>query len=247
MKKLFILLFASLLVLGACGQKEETSSKSETKKQSNNKENKKQDEKKDKDKEKDNKQDSSNESEADTEEEQSAEENESTEGQEEIENSEQTNNENESENRALTKEEISKQIKSGVNVDGMVDADGDTWYQAPGNGDVVGYVKPDGTQCTVGGCVTPEQQEKMDEEEDLDMQDDEPDDVNAEINAAETEDEYIDALRKKYNGGLSSAEIQTKTAIEQGYYEGDDAEDVYKEIEERESEIESGKYDHYNK
>lgn len=246
MKKLFILLFASLLVLGACGQKEETSSKSETTKQSNNKENKKQDEKKDKDK--DNKQDSSNESEADTEEEeQSAEENENTEGQEEIENSEQTNNENESENRALTKEEISKQIKSGVNVDGMVDADGDTWYQAPGNGDVVGYVKPDGTQCTVGGCVTPEQQEKMDEEEDLDMQDDEPDDVNAEINAAETEDEYIDALRKKYNGGLSSAEIQTKTAIEQGYYEGDDAEDVYKEIEERESEIESGKYDHYNK
>lgn len=246
MKKLFILLFASLLVLGACGQKEETSSKSETTKQSNNKENKKQDEKKDKDK--DNKQDSSNESEADTEEEeQSAEENENTEGQEGIENSEQTNNENESENRALTKEEISKQIKSGVNVDGMVDADGDTWYQAPGNGDVVGYVKPDGTQCTVGGCVTPEQQEKMDEEEDLDMQDDEPDDVNAEINAAETEDEYIDALRKKYNGGLSSAEIQTKTAIEQGYYEGDDAEDVYKEIEERESEIESGKYDHYNK
>nr|WP_315293511.1 hypothetical protein [Mammaliicoccus lentus] len=246
MKKLFILLFASLLVLGACGQKEETSSKSETTKQSNNKENKKQDEKKDKDK--DNKQDSSNESEADTEEEvQSAEENENTEGQEEIENSEQINNENESENRVLTKEEISKQIKSGVNVDGMVDADGDTWYQAPGNGDVVGYVKPDGTQCTVGGCVTPEQQEKMDEEEDLDMQDDEPDDVNAEINAAETEDEYIDALRKKYNGGLSSAEIQTKTAIEQGYYEGDDAEDVYKEIEERESEIESGKYDHYNK
>lgn len=246
MKKLFILLFASLLVLGACGQKEETSSKSETTKQSGDKENKKQDEKKDKDK--DNKQDSSNESEADTEEEeQSAEENENTEGQEEIENSEQTNNENESENRALTKEEISKQIKSGVNVDGMVDADGDTWYQAPGNGDVVGYVKPDGTQCTVGGCVTPEQQEKMDEEEDLDMQDDEPDDVNAEINAADTEDEYIDALRKKYNGGLSSAEIQTKTAIEQGYYEGDDAEDVYKEIEERESEIESGKYDHYNK
>ncbi|WP_210617759.1 hypothetical protein [Mammaliicoccus lentus] len=246
MKKLFILLFASLLVLGACGQKEEISSKSETTKQSDDKENKKQDEKKDK--EKDNKQDSSNESEADTEEEeQSAEEIEDTDDQEEIENSEQINNENESENRALTKEEISKQIKSGVNVDGMVDADGDTWYQAPGNGDVVGYVKPDGTQCTVGGCVTPEQQEKMEEEEDLNMQDDEPNDVNAEINTAETEDEYIDALRKKYNGGLSSAEIQTKTAIEQGYYEGDDAEDVYKEIEERESEIESGKYDHYNK
>lgn len=241
MKKLFVLLFSSLLVLGACGQKEETSSKSETTKQSDDKENKKQDEKKDKAKE-DEKNDTDNKSE-----EQSTEENNDIEGQEEIENSEQINNENESENRVLTKEEISKQIKSGVNVDGMVDADGDTWYQAPGNGDVVGYIKPDGTQCTVGGCVSPEQQKKMDEEEDLDMQDDEPDDVNAEINAAETEDEYIDALRKKYNGGLSSAEMQTKTAIEQGYYEGDDAEDVYKEIEERESEIESGKYDHYNK
>lgn len=221
--------------------KEETSSKSETTKQSGDKENKKQDEKKDKAKE-DEKNDTDNKSE-----EQSTEENNDIEGQEEIENSEQINNENESENRVLTKEEISKQIKSGVNVDGMVDADGDTWYQAPGNGDVVGYIKPDGTQCTVGGCVSPEQQKKMAEEEDLDMQDDEPDDVNAEINAAETEDEYIDALRKKYNGGLSSAEMQTKTAIEQGYYEGDDAEDVYKEIEERESEIESGKYDHYNK
>ncbi|MCT1482466.1 hypothetical protein M3C31_01200 [Staphylococcus hominis] len=41
-------------------------------------------------------------------------------------------------------------------------------------------------------------------------------DPNAEINAAETEDEYYDALRKKYNGGLSSGELQTKHAIEQG-------------------------------
>src|SRR5699024_7464612 len=172
MKKLFILLFASLLVLGACGQKEETSSKSETTKQSGDKENKKQDEKKDKDKEKDNKQDTSNESEADTEEEQSAEENENTEGQEEIENSEQTNNENESENRALTKEEISKQIKSEDNVDGMVETYGETWYKAPGNGYAVAYSMPDEKQCIVRGCITPEQQEKMDEKEDLDIQDD---------------------------------------------------------------------------
>ena len=48
------------------------------------------------------------------------------------------------------------------------------------------------------------------------------DDPNAEINSATNEDEYVDALRKKYNGGLSSGEIQTKHAIEQGYYEGDD-------------------------
>lgn len=72
-------------------------------------------------------------------------------------------------------------------------------------------------------------------------------DVNAEINAAQTEEEYIDALRKKYNGGLSSAEIQTKHVIEQGYYDGDEAEQqaVYDEIERREADIEAGKFDHY--
>lgn len=52
---------------------------------------------------------------------------------------------------------------------------------------------------------------------------------------------------KKYNGGLSSAEIQTKHAIEQGYYDGDEAEQqaVYDEIERREADIEAGKFDHY--
>ncbi|RIL71166.1 hypothetical protein BUY49_07535 [Staphylococcus devriesei] len=76
-------------------------------------------------------------------------------------------------------------------------------------------------------------------------QDNEGEDPNAEINAATTEDEYVDALRKKYNGGLSSAELQTKTAIEQGYYDGDDAEEVYKTIQEREQDIANGKYDQY--
>ena len=45
----------------------------------------------------------------------------------------------------------------------MVDADGNIWYQAQGAGDVIGYTKPDGTQCTVGGCVTPQQQEQINE------------------------------------------------------------------------------------
>ena len=71
-------------------------------------------------------------------------------------------------------------------------------------------------------------------------------DPNAEINAAETEDEYYDALRKKYNGGLSSGELQTKHAIEQGYYEGDDAEEVYQNIKEQEADIAAGKWDKYN-
>ena len=57
----------------------------------------------------------------------------------------------------------------------------------------------------------------------------------------ETEDEYYDALRKKYNGGLSSGELQTKHAIEQGYYEGDDAEEVYQNIKEQEADIASWK------
>ncbi|MDT4036346.1 hypothetical protein RPO35_06090 [Staphylococcus hominis] len=70
-------------------------------------------------------------------------------------------------------------------------------------------------------------------------------DPNAELNAAETEDEYYDALRKKYNGGLSSGEIQTKHAIEQGYYEGDDAEEVYQNIKEQEADIVAGKWDKY--
>ncbi|MFW3590132.1 hypothetical protein [Staphylococcus caprae] len=53
---------------------------------------------------------------------------------------------------------MSQRIKSGQSVNGMVDADGDTWYQAPGNNDMIGYTKPDGTQCTIGGCTTPEEQ-----------------------------------------------------------------------------------------
>lgn len=70
-------------------------------------------------------------------------------------------------------------------------------------------------------------------------------DPNAEINASKTEDEYYDALRKKYNGGLSSGELQTKEAIEQGYYDGDDAEEVYQNIKEQEAEIAAGKWDKY--
>ena len=76
-------------------------------------------------------------------------------------------------------------------------------------------------------------------------EDTEYEDVNAKINAAETEEEYYNALREKYNGGLSSAEIQTKFAIEQGYYDDDDADEVYNKILEEEEKIENGVYDQY--
>lgn len=231
MKKVLILLLASFLALAACGSNE--ASKSDNKKETklSNEETKKDDKKSNDDKKSDMEKEKSNDNSVDDTDNVRVADNEQ---------SEQTTNESEPQNKSLTKEEISQQMKNGVNVNGMVDADGDTWYQAPGNGDVVGYTKPDGTQCTVGGCVTPAQQEKMNEE-----QYDESDDANAEINAARTEEEQVDALRKKYNGGLSSTELQTKTAIEQGYYDGNDADEVYNKIKEREAEIESGKYDHY--
>ena len=66
--------------------------------------------------------------------------------------------------------------------------------------------------------------------------------VETEEEVAEAEKE---ALREKYNGGLSSGEIQTKYAIEQGYYDGDDTDEVMAEIEKSEQEIADGKYDQY--
>lgn len=54
-----------------------------------------------------------------------------------------------------------------------------------------------------------------------------------------------EALREKYNGGLSSGEMQTKTAIEQGYYDGPNEDEVMAEIEQSEQEIADGKYDEY--
>lgn len=52
-------------------------------------------------------------------------------------------------------------------------------------------------------------------------------------------------MRKNITAVLSSGEIQTKHAIEQGYYDGDDAEEVYQTIQQREQDIANGKYDKY--
>ncbi|HDF0071035.1 TPA: hypothetical protein PD981_000204 [Staphylococcus aureus] len=144
MKRLLGLTLASALVLGACGShdgdKKEESKKTETKKDNKDK-------KKETNAKTEAKKDNANQN-----------------------NSNQKNNENntyvndhQQTNRPLTKDEISQRVKNGHNVNGMVDADGNTWYQAQGAGDVIGYTKPDGTQCTVGGCVTPQQQEQINE------------------------------------------------------------------------------------
>lgn len=103
----------------------------------------------------------------------------------------------------------------------MVDADGDTWYQAPGNGDVVGYVKPDGTQCTVGGCVTPEQQEKMDEEE-----------TDGSTAKYDPNNPYMNLPNQEWreNAPITSGELQTRNEILNGTYEGEDAEQILEAI-----------------
>ncbi len=146
MKKLLFLLLSSLLVLSACGNDEK---KEEPKKDTQSKE-KANASKADKDKKKEK---------VHKEEEKTS--NEEHNSQESENQSKDTNIAEHPSNSPLTKEEISQRFKNGQNVDGIVDADGDTWYQSPGNGDVVGYTKPDGTQCTVGGCATPQEQQNM--------------------------------------------------------------------------------------
>lgn len=69
MKKLLFLLFASLLVLGACGQKEESSSKDDSTKKSESKDTKKDNEKMDKSEKEDKDKESTKKSESKTEEE----------------------------------------------------------------------------------------------------------------------------------------------------------------------------------
>ena len=72
-----------------------------------------------------------------------------------------------------------------------------------------------------------------------------PKDVNSEINSAQTEEDYYNALRKKYHGGLSSGELQTKHAIENGYYDENNADEVYQKIQNEEQKIQNGEYDQY--
>lgn len=154
MKKLLVLLFASLLVLGACGQKEESSSKDDTKESKEvKKEVKKEDKKKDKDKEVTKKAEPKSEKqsteEVATDEQQTTQENTST---EEV-----------AQEQSPTKDEMAQKFKNGENINGQVDNEGNEYVQAQGNGDAMGYYKADGSYCTVGGCLTPEEMDKQEE------------------------------------------------------------------------------------
>ncbi|MGV3269347.1 hypothetical protein ACEE77_08330 [Staphylococcus simulans] len=149
MKKLFIPLFSSLLLLTACGNSDESkkeTAKNETK--THEKENKK----KEKAKEKKNEQNSEQENSESTEQ--------ANEGavndQENIESSNPQQNTNEQENGLQDSQE---NIQSQTN-----QTSNNNQNSNIPNGDAMfGEYKEDGTYCTVGGCLTPEEQKQQEE------------------------------------------------------------------------------------
>ncbi|HJA90500.1 MAG TPA: hypothetical protein H9948_06885 [Candidatus Jeotgalibaca merdavium] len=184
MKKLLFLLFASLLVLGACGQKEESSSKDETKdaKKEVKKEEKKGTDEKEKNSEKKT-------------EEKSTEEVNSTEQQptEDVNTTEQPTQEQTQQNEQTIQEQQDAYGKPS----GQYDTSGPT-YEEDENGNWKEIPKED----------TAEQSYSAD---------------NPYMNLPDQE-------WRKNAGGLSSGEIQTRNAIKNGTYEGEDAEQVLEAI-----------------
>ncbi|MDK7927360.1 MAG: hypothetical protein QP798_08760 [Staphylococcus simulans] len=249
MKKLFALLAMSILIVSACGQndekpKEDTEDKAATEKkdksQSKNEENEKK-KQTDKNQQKEN----------NTQDEQQA----NTEQQNKDESSAEKQNQQNQQNQQSQQVDLSN-ITDRATLENVIygnyaEIDKIKAY----NSAVANGVIPQGNVTEGPASAAYESSLRVESgaeqsvyDQNAQSQAEEPtEDVNAEINAAQTEEEYIDALRKKYNGGLSSAEIQTKHAIEQGYYDGDEAEQqaVYDEIERREADIEAGKFDHY--
>ena len=176
MKKLLVLLFASLLVLGACGQKEESTSKDETKdaKKEVKKEGKKEEKKEDK-------------KEEPKSEEQSTE--------------ELATNEQQTTQEAAPTEEIAQEQQNEQTIQeeqenygkpsGQYDTNGPT-YEEDENGNWKEIPKQDTSQQT-----------------------------------SSSDNPYMNLPNqewRKNTGGLSSGEIQTRNAIKNGTYEGEDAE-----------------------
>ena len=185
MKKLLVLLFASLLVLGACGQKEESSSKDDAKESKEvnkevKKENKKEDKKEDK-------------KEEPKSEEQST---------EELATNEQQTTQEAAPTEEVTQEQqneqtIQEQQENYGKPSGQYDTNGPT-YEEDENGNWKEIPKED----------TAEQSYSSD---------------NPYMNLPDQE-------WRKNTGGLSSGEIQTRNAIKNGTYEGEDAEQILEAI-----------------
>ena len=185
MKKLFILLFASLLVLGACGQKEESTSKDDVKESKEvNKEVKKEDKKENKkeDKKEEPKSEEQSTEEVATDEQQTTQEAAPTEEIAQEQQNEQT---------------IQEQQDEYGKPSGQYDTNGPT-YEEDENGNWKEIPKED----------TAEQSYSSD---------------NPYMNLPDQE-------WRKNTGGLSSGEIQTRNAIKNGTYEGEDAEQILEAI-----------------
>ncbi|MDT0745452.1 hypothetical protein RM648_09290 [Mammaliicoccus sciuri] len=187
MKKLLVLLFASLLVLGACGQKEESSSKDDTKESKEvKKEVKKEDKKKDKDKEVTKKAEPKSEKQS----------------TEEVATDEQQTTQEAAPTEEVTQEQqneqtIQEQQENYGKPSGQYDTNGPT-YEEDENGNWKEIPKED----------TAEQSYSAD---------------NPYMNLPDQE-------WRKNAGGLSSGEIQTRNAIKNGTYEGEDAEQILEAI-----------------
>ena len=187
MKKLLVLLFASLLVLGACGQKEESSSKDDTKESKEvKKEVKKEDKKEDKDKEVTKKAEPKSEKQS----------------TEEVATNEQQTTQEAAPTEEVTQEQqneqtIQEQQENYGKPSGQYDTNGPT-YEEDENGNWKEIPKQD----------TAKQSYSAD---------------NPYMNLPDQE-------WRKNTGGLSSGEIQTRNAIKNGTYEGEDAEQILEAI-----------------
>lgn len=182
MKKLLVLLFASLLVLGACGQKEESTSKDETKdaKKEVKKEGKKEEKKEDK----------------------KAEPKSEEQATEEVATNEQQTTQEAAPTEEVTQEQqneqtIQEQQENYGKPSGQYDTNGPT-YEEDENGNWKEIPKED----------TEEQSYSAD---------------NPYMNLPNQE-------WRKNTGGLSSGEIQTRNAIKNGTYEGENAEQILEAI-----------------
>ncbi|MHB7916771.1 hypothetical protein ACYCJX_03735 [Staphylococcus borealis] len=236
MKKVLFTLLLSLVLLAGCSfsnqDKENDHSKSKTTSQDN----------KDNDKEKDNQQSSAKSSNKDA--------------QSDHPSTQQSNDDNSS-NKQDTKQIDVQNITDRATLETVIYSNNYTEIEkiAAYNSAVANGVIPQGNVMEGPASAAYESSLRVERGQEKSIYDqsnqtsetDDIDDPNAEINAATNEDEYVDALRKKYNGGLSSGELQTKHAIEEGYYDGDDADEVYETIQQREQDIANGKYDKYKR
>lgn len=185
MKKLLFLLFASLLVLGACGQKEESSSKDDAKESKEvNKEVKKEDKKEIK---------------KEIKKEEPKSEEQSTE--------ELATNEQQTTQEAAPTEEIAQEQQNEQTIQEQQDA----------------YGKPSGQYDTSGPTYEEDENGNWKEIPKQDTSQQTSSSDNPYMNLPDQE-------WRKNTGGLSSGEIQTRNAIKNGTYEGEDAEQVLEAI-----------------